>query len=473
MLPILHLVSPFCLAGLVLCLMTACRIDGHYDPLPMDAAPDAETPIAEWSTRYGGPGDDTGNAIAVASNGDIVATGTFTNTMTLGGPPISSAGGLDAWVARYKADGTFMWSTRFGGIGTDRGNSIAVDSNGDVYVVGNFEGPVNFGGGNRSAHGGFLVKLAGATGAYAWDRVVDASGYESTNAVTIIDADNIAIGGVASGSVNLGGGSLMSTPINSPDVFVAVYNATNGMHIWSKVLATSGLGDVLGGLTAVNGDVLVTGQFMGTGMLGGASLNSMGYDTFVARYRGTDGSHVWSMRHGGTSSEWPRAITATGNRVFVGGLFAGTTNLGGANIQARGSNDAFVAAYDFSDGTHIWSHGFGSSLADGVSSLSANPTRLAAVMGFGDTISIGTQTLTLSSGDSRDLAIIRLDLSTGEPRVASQFGHGSPGLQDDMVLSYTADRLAGVGTFSMSTKLFSVALRSDGGTDIAMFRVDF
>ena len=460
-----RLASPFYLAGLVFCLVATCRIDGHYDPLPIDAAP-----IDEWSTRYGGPGDDTGNAIAVAPNGDIVATGVFANTMTLGGSPISAAGGLDAWVARYKADGTFVWSTRFGGIGTDRGNGIAVDKNGDVYVVGNFEGPVNFGGGNRSVDGGFLVKLAGANGAYVWDRVVDASGGESIDSVTIVDADNISIGGTVSGSVNLGGGNLT---INGLDVFVAVYNVSAGMHVWSKVLATSGGEDVIGGLAAVNGDVLVTGEFAGTGMLGGASLNSMGYDIFVARYRGTDGGHVWSMRHGGISVDSPRAIAVNGSRVFVGGSFSGTTNLGGADIQARGNYDAFVAAYDFSDGTHVWSHGFGSSLADSVSSLSASPTRLAVGIALGDSITIGTQTLTLNSGDSRDIAITRLDLSTGEPRVASQFGRGSPGLQDSMVLAYTADRLAGVGTFSMSTKLFSVDLRSDGGTDIAMFRVDF
>lgn len=455
-----------------LCLVAACHIDGHYEPI--DAMPDTpDVPIAEWSTRYGGPGDDTGNAIAVAPNGDLVVTGAFANTMTLGGPPVSSAGGLDAWVARYKADGTFVWSTRFGGIGTDRGNGIAVDNGGDVYVVGNFVGPVNFGGGNRSGKGGFLVKLAAATGAYVWDRVVDASGFESASAVTIVDAGSIAIGGVFSGSMNLGGGNLTSTPVDSPDVFVAVYNASTGMHVWSKVLTTSGLGDALGGLAAANGDVLVTGEFEETGMFGGTPLTAKGTDIFVARYRGSDGGHVWSMRHGGTSTDYPQAIAVSGGRVFVGGSFIGTTNLGGANIQARASYDAFVVAYDLSDGNHIWSHGFGSSLADGISSLSVNSTRLAVAIRFEDAITIGTQTLTLNPGDSRDLAIARLDLSTGESRVASQFGSGSPGLQDSIVLAYTSDRLAGVGTFSMSTKLFSVDLHSDGGTDIAMFRVDF
>ncbi len=42
MLAIRRFTSPFCLAGLVLCLVAACRIDGHYDPLPIDAAPDAD-----------------------------------------------------------------------------------------------------------------------------------------------------------------------------------------------------------------------------------------------------------------------------------------------------------------------------------------------------------------------------------------------------------------------------------------------
>lgn len=45
MLTIHRFASSFCLAGLVLCLVAACRIDGHYDPLPIDAAPDPDTPV--------------------------------------------------------------------------------------------------------------------------------------------------------------------------------------------------------------------------------------------------------------------------------------------------------------------------------------------------------------------------------------------------------------------------------------------
>jgi hypothetical protein len=44
MLTIHRFTSPFCHAGLVLCLVAACRIDGHYDPLPIDAAPDDGPP---------------------------------------------------------------------------------------------------------------------------------------------------------------------------------------------------------------------------------------------------------------------------------------------------------------------------------------------------------------------------------------------------------------------------------------------
>lgn len=433
----------------------------------VDAPPDANLPIADWATRYGGPGDDSGIAVAVAPNGDLVMTGAFTNTMNVGGAPLSSAGGTDIWVARYKADGTHLWSTKFGGIGADRGLGVAVDASGDVYVVGDFTGPVNFGGGNRTnSHGAFLVKLAGATGVYAWDNV-SAAMYAS--GVTVVSASIVAIGGSFGGTVDFGGGNVTSTPSNGFDSFVAAYNISNGAHVWSKALTTTGADGEFGGLVAVAGDVIITAGYFGTASLGGAPFtsNSNSEDIFVVRLKGGDGSHVWSFGKGGAGADYPHSIASDGTHVFVGGEFLATTNLGGSDLTTAGSFDAFVASYNFSDGTHAWSQRYGGMNSDDTRSIAANTTRLSASIQFSGTMPIGTQNLTAAQ---QDIALARLNATTGAPSVAAQFG--SPD-NDTMAIVYTNDKLAGVGTFSSATDLFGTHLMSDGGKDIASFRVDF
>jgi len=442
----------------------------------------------DWVTRHGGPGDDTGSAVAAAPNGDIVMTGTFTGTMTLGGPAITSAGDTNSWVARYRADGTHLWSIRLGDAAMIAATAVAVDGNGDIYVVGSFDGSVNFGGGIRTitttdafAFDAFVVKLSGADGAYRWDRVFG-TGFTVAQGVAVLDASNIAVCGGFLGTVDFGEGPRTSTPADGADNFVATYSTDFGAHVWSTVLMTSGNELSRCGVAAVGGDVVVFGNFSGTAMLGGAPLTAHGsQDIYLARYRGTDGAHVWSTRQGGSGAAYSGVIATDGSRIFVGGEFFGTVNLGGFDLEwvgptVGGTFDAFVASYNASDGSHVWSERFGGMRLEMTTSIASSSTRLAVGINFSDTFTIGTRTFKAETDE--DVAIARLNPSTGAPSAtATQFASStsaSIGIgSNKMALVYTADRLVGVGTFSGSTNLLGTNLSSAGDHDIACFRVDF
>lgn len=437
-----------------------------------DAGIDAGLPGADWVTRYGGPGDDQGTAIAVAPNGDIVMVGAFTGTMTLGGSPISSVSSRDVWVARYAPDGSHLWSVRLGGLNDNYGTGVAVDGKGDVYVVGMFYGPVNFGGGYRNIQaGGFLVKLAAASGAYRWDRVFVAD----VMTVAILDANTVAIGGGFGGTVDFGGGNL--TAMGAGDSYVAAYNVATGAPAWSKALNTSGGSPPtheFAHIVAVGGDAIVAASFAGTATTGGNILTARGStDILIARYHGADGTYLWSRSLQQGSSQGQvlslSSIATDGDHIFLGGVMGGTVNLGGSDMTATGRLDAFVASCSSSDGTHVWSQRFGGTVVTDAASLAVSPTRLAANISFSnESITIGTQTFV---ADNTDVAIVRLNPSTGVPILVTQFG--SPA-NDFMSLVYAFDRLFGVGTFSTEVDLFGTHLISDSGSgDIASFRLDF
>jgi uncharacterized repeat protein (TIGR01451 family) len=92
-----------------------------------------------YSTYLGGESSDQGLGIALGTDGSAFVTG-VTNSDIF---PVVNAPGTqgfvnDAFVSRLAPSGTsLLFSTYLGGTGNDRGNAIAVDRDGNAYVVGN------------------------------------------------------------------------------------------------------------------------------------------------------------------------------------------------------------------------------------------------------------------------------------------------------------------------------------------------
>jgi len=85
----------------------------------------------QWAVRYNGPagsGDDQAKALALDGSGNVYVTGHSTGSGT----------GIDYATVRYGSDGVEQWVARYDGPtgGEDRGNALALDGSGNVYVTG-------------------------------------------------------------------------------------------------------------------------------------------------------------------------------------------------------------------------------------------------------------------------------------------------------------------------------------------------
>src|SRR6185436_4506487 len=110
-----------------------------------------------WSKRFGATGSDIGFGIGVDASGNVLVIGQFQGTVDFGGGSLISAGGTDIFIAKYSSSGAHLWSIRFGGTGNDVGYGIAVQGNGDMALTGyfgNYGSPVDFGGGPLTSAGG-------------------------------------------------------------------------------------------------------------------------------------------------------------------------------------------------------------------------------------------------------------------------------------------------------------------------------
>jgi|GEM_PF-1171225 len=108
-----------------------------------------------WARRAGGVNDDGGDDIIGTQDGSVIVTGKFEGTAVFAGEgganaiTLVSAGGSDAYIAKYNANGTLVWARRAGGSGQDAGRGLDINIDGTIFFAGYFQGVANFGqGGN-------------------------------------------------------------------------------------------------------------------------------------------------------------------------------------------------------------------------------------------------------------------------------------------------------------------------------------
>ncbi len=306
-----------------------------------------------WARKFGGTNFDVANAVAARGNAVVVA-GSFNGSVTVDTTTLTSAGSSDIFVIEMAAaDGATTWAKSFGGNVGDVANGAAIDSSGNVALTGQFAGTVNFGGGAMSTPGDFanvfLLKLAAANGAHLLSKQFGGGTHDYGEAIAVDASDNIFLIGEFGGS-NADFGcatALNASQTNLSDIFLAKYSQAGACQ-WAKGFGGTGTFDRSGHAVAVNsgGDVAATGWFCGSMSFGGPMLTSASAcaasDVFAARFAG-DGTHLNSVRAGGTGSELGMGITqSTDGRFFVTGGFQGFAEFGGDTLTSAGGDDAFI-----------------------------------------------------------------------------------------------------------------------------------
>jgi hypothetical protein len=349
-----------------------------------------------WSQHLAGTDYVWPTDLAIDPSGDFAVVGRFEGTVDLGGGPLTSAtvGEEDVFVAKYKADGTYVWSRSFGpawwGGATYwgyPGERVTVDGSGHVVIAGGFLGTVDFGGGPLTNAGTkdhasdiFIAKYAAADGSHLWsNRYGDPLVAEFVGGLAVDPPGEIVAVGRMTYPVDLGGG-LLEGPAGEV-IFLAKFSASGG-HIWSQRF-NSGLAP--GVAVGPSGEIAFTGR--GAGDFGGGVLAN---GLLIATYDST-GAHLWSNTYpaeglspGGFLPHSPSrdvAFDPSGN-VMITGSFVGTADFGGSPMTSHAIqiNDGYVCSFYYSlpeitvpcwvsdgdifvakytgAGVHVWSRGY-------------------------------------------------------------------------------------------------------------------
>lgn len=422
-----------------------------------------------WVNQLGGSGEDFGRGLTTDGDGNIIAVGSFIGTLQVGSQELTSAGGGDIYVIKMSSlTGDVIWAKRFGGTSNESAQHVATDAANNIYVVGSFSGPVNFGdgpvpfGGNSDA---LLLKLTPG-GDYGWSRSFGGMDYDSASDIAVKES-TIAIAGTFRLSMTVNGTTY--TSVGQSDAFVATLT-TGGAHRWARSIGGNSLDFAFAVEIDSTGDVLAAGRFVNTVNFGGGAVTSAGgADAYLAKYAGSDGAYRFAKTLGSTGADQVASIGVdASDNIFLVGSFTGTVSFGGATpLTATTFDDIFVAKYTLA-GAHLWSKGFGSTDSDLANGATVNAGGDVAIVGrFCGTISFGGDML--SSANECDMAVYDLfaaRLSGSDGSHINSVRAGGAGSEEGHDVTQTADgRFYVTGAFSGFAEFGGEALTSRGGND--------
>ena len=250
-----------------------------------------------WGVRMGGAFNDQANSICFDPSGNTYCTGYFQSTANLfpdtSLTSLTSNGTDDIFIFKVNSIGTVEWIDQFGGNNSDFGNEIKSDSQGNIYVAGNFQSTIDF--------------------------------------------DN-------------GPGITMLSPTQSSDIYLVKIDSL-GNSIWAEQLSGSSLFGGLAMKISKNNKIYIAGVFVAPADFDpGPSVFNLspvgGTDGFLIELS-TNGSMSWVKAFGGVGYDYCASVcTDNSDQAFVSGTFSYTVDFdpNGAvyNLTSNGALDVFL-----------------------------------------------------------------------------------------------------------------------------------
>lgn len=452
-----------------------------------------------WAKNFGSPALDQGKEIAVDDSGNVYTIGSFQSTADfnhgVGVYNLTSAGSYDIYVSKTNTSGNFVWAIRLGAVGWDEGNSIDIDSSGNLVCVGTFSNTVDFDPGtgttNLSSAGIddiFVLKL-NRNGGFIWAVKIGGSGDESVESVAINTTQDIFFCGAFSGVVdfNPGVGIFSLTSIGSQDIFISKLSSS-GSFGFALSVGSPGSDCAYALCNDSLNNIYVTGFFVqtadfdpGPGVLNLTSAGST--DIFLCKFNSI-GVLQFATSLQGPGSDMVHCLTLDrSSNIIIGGYTPGQLDFdNGPGVDTSstiyGSALAFLAKYS-SIGVYSWSASFGSEIAnDGCRAVTTDEAdNIFYTIGFGGRVDFdpGLDSFFLESPNHSDFGIGALD-SASNHRWAklidgSYYAYAYDIEIDESSNIYVCGTVRGTTDFDPESGVFTITPVGNGDACLAKYNV--
>lgn len=362
--------------------------DDYHDAFVMRIDSAGQT---EWVNQYGGRFDDAGMGIDVDAQGNAVVSGYFTRDANFGGTKsnyvLSAIGRDDAFVMRLSATGKLAWIVQAGGEAVssderDAANDVALDANGNVYVVGTYSDQADFAPGTGrltlDAEGGTdaFTAFYSTRGKLVWAKSTGGDKADGNVAVAVGPAGDVYTAGYFEDEADVDPGpaelKFNAFDDNGEDDYTDVLVSrisTVGRLTWARQLGGP-FYETIGDLKVdADGSAYVTGGYFqtvdldpGTGVKAFSSTRTIdgddiddnntrfnrqdSFDVYVSRLSAR-GKYLAAASYGGPLDDFGSGLAVlSGGQVALTGRFVRNARFGAASLSNAVDEAVFVAVTD-------------------------------------------------------------------------------------------------------------------------------
>ncbi len=324
----------------------------------------------EWVKTFKDYHNSIGNCIAIDALNNVYTTGSFTDTMDFDhGPNVFNeiaVGQLDIFIHKMDASGNFVWVKTIGGVSSEFGSSISIDSSGNVYVAGGFRNTVDFDPGpgtallTASSNIDYFILKLDASGNFLWAKSFDGNVFS----MKVDGAGNVHTTGIFSGTIDFDPGpdtSYLSSLGNALDIFVQKLDA-NGDFLWAKAFSGPNIDFGFSITLDDMGNVYTAGYFAETVDFDPGPdtsfFTSAGQTDVFVHKMDASGNFIWVKTFGGINYDYCYSISVdpSGN-ILTSGIFEATSDFDpGIDtffLTATGNFGIFVHKMD-NAGNFLW-----------------------------------------------------------------------------------------------------------------------
>nr|MCS3813874.1 gliding motility-associated-like protein [Mucilaginibacter sp. X4EP1] len=318
-----------------------------------------QIPTPKWVDDIGGSGDSKPTGMVVDSQNNIYISGYFSGTVDFDPSPgvknLTSNGGYDIYVAEYKPDGTLIWAESMGGTGLDQVNSMSIDKDNNITLIGQFQSPsfdADPGPGvatlqNNGGDDIFVIHLNGS-GGFLWAKAIGGPDTDRGQEVSSDSQDNVITTSIFQSTITVSGNQL--TALGGFNGLIIKYDPSGNL-LWAVNIGQTNDTGVFGNRTDSSGNIIVSGAYSGAvnfNPLGSSHvLNSVSLNNpFVAKYS-PSGQLIWIAQVTGSlvNNQSVISLDSQNNIYFTGAFNAPLTFNGTATVNPKGSSDVFIAKY--------------------------------------------------------------------------------------------------------------------------------